>query len=65
MIAKIKLTVAGKTYNPGEKITGKLNKADEVFLRREGYIEDEKSSKEPTVSKNTKDENQIKTWWNQ
>lgn len=55
MIAKIKLTVAGKTYSPGEKITGKLNKADEVFLRREGYIEDEKPSKEAAASKNTMD----------
>lgn len=41
MVAKIKLTVGDKTYKPGEKITSKLNKADEAFLRREGYIADE------------------------
>lgn len=41
MVAKIKLTIGDKTYRPGEKITSKLNKADEAFLRREGYIVDE------------------------
>lgn len=41
MVAKIKLTVGDKTYEPGEKITSKLNKADEAFLKREGYIADE------------------------
>ena len=44
MVAKIKLTVGDKTYKPGEKITSKLNKADEAFLRREGYIEDEEKT---------------------
>ncbi len=38
MVAKIKLTIGDKVYKPGEKITSKLNKADEAFLRREGYI---------------------------
>lgn len=41
MVAKIKLTIGDKTYSPGEKITSKLNKSDEAFLKREGYIADE------------------------
>lgn len=44
MVTKIKLTIDGKTYQPGEKITKKLNKADEAFLRHEGYIEDEEKT---------------------
>ncbi|MFG6330040.1 MAG: hypothetical protein K1W06_11340 [Lachnospiraceae bacterium] len=52
MVTKIKLTIGDKTYRPGEKITQKLSKADEAFLRREGYIEDEKSQeKAPARSK--------------
>ncbi len=46
MVTKIKLTIGDKTYRPGEKITQKLSKADEAFLRREGYIADEDKSQE-------------------
>ncbi len=41
MIAKIKLTVGGKEFRPGETITKKIGATDEAFLLREGYIEKE------------------------
>ncbi len=50
MVAKIKLTIGDKTYKPGEKIISKLNKADEAFLRREGYIADEVVQNQETGS---------------
>lgn len=50
MVAKIKLTIGDKTYKPGEKITSQINKADEVFLRREGYIADEVVQNQETGS---------------
>lgn len=43
MKAKIKLTVDGVEFKPGDTITKKLRPADETFLLREGYIEKEKS----------------------
>lgn len=41
MKAKIKLTVGGTVFYPGDTITKKLSPADEAFLLREGYIEKE------------------------
>jgi len=41
MKAKIKLTVNGREFRPGDIISEKLNAADEAFLLREGYIEKE------------------------
>ena len=39
MKAKIKLTVGGTVFYPGDTITKKLSSTDEAFLLREGYIE--------------------------
>lgn len=44
MKAKIKLTVNGRQFQPGDIVTEKLNATDEAFLLREGYIEKEKSN---------------------
>lgn len=41
MKAKIKLTVNGRTFQPGERITEKIGEADKAFLLREGYAEKE------------------------
>ncbi|RKI24664.1 hypothetical protein D7V82_14675 [bacterium 1xD8-6] len=53
MKAKIKLTVDGVEFRPGDTITKKLRPADEAFLLREGYIEKEKpdTKAEEKVSK--------------
>lgn len=43
MKAKIKLTVGDMVFQPGDTITKKLSAADEAFLLREGYIEQEEA----------------------
>lgn len=43
MRAKIKLTIGGTTFLPGDTVTKKLSAADEAFLLREGYAEKEDS----------------------
>ncbi len=41
MKAKIKLTIGGTEFQPGDTVTKKLSAADEAFLLREGYLEKE------------------------
>lgn len=42
MRTKIKLTAGKKVFMPGDIIDVKMNKKEEAFLLREGYIEETK-----------------------
>lgn len=41
MVANVKVTVGGKVFQPGEKITGPMSKAVQNFLQKEGYVKEE------------------------